>query len=280
MNIHMFTTGTVRITHSWQYGTGAFPLRLLRTLFDSRLTEPLPIWCFLIEHPEGLILIDTGIPHNANQPVWFPPHMRLVQRAAPFQIESPEEEIGTQLKSHGFDPHDVRWVVLTHLHQDHEGGLSHFPQAEFLVSRAEWQAASGWQGRMAGYLNRRWPQNFSPTLVDFTEPDMVFEGRYTLTQAGDVYLVPTSGHSVGHLSVIVEEAELSWLFAGDASYSEQLLLEDALDGVGQDAPAMRNTHRRIIAYTVQRPTVYLPTHEWDARQRLEKRQSLNAITMT
>ncbi len=278
MRIHMFTTGSVRITHKWQKSAGAFPVRLLSSLLDTRLTDPLPIWCFLIEHPEGLILIDTGIPHNANQPVWFPLHMRLIQRAAPFQIESRADEIDAQLKKHGFNPHDVRWVVLTHLHQDHEGGLHHFPQAEFVVARAEWQAASGWQGRMMGYLNTRWPRNFNPTLIDFKEPDAVFAGRYTLTQAGDVYLVPTPGHSGGHLSVILEDTDLSWFFAGDASYSEHLLLEDALDGVGQDAQSMRHSHHQIMTYAAQRPTVYLPSHEWAAKERLTTRQPLNTGT--
>lgn len=278
INIHAFTTGTVRITHSWLRGTGSYPLRLARTLSDPRLTEPLPIWCFLIEHPEGLILIDTGIPADANKPIRFPPHMRLTQRAAPFQISGAHQEIGAQLRAHGFSPDDVRWVVLTHLHQDHEGGLFHFPNAEFIVARAEWQAAAGLIGRMGGYLNTRWFKNFAPTLIDFNEDDAVFAGRHTLTQAGDVMLVPTPGHSKGHLSVIVQEDKNALLFAGDASYTQDLLLADALDGVSQDAPAARRSHQQILTFAAQQPTVYLPSHEWAAQGRLERREPLSLET--
>ncbi len=39
----------------------------------------LSIFCYVVEHPEGLILIDTGIPADANKPVWFPPWMRMVE---------------------------------------------------------------------------------------------------------------------------------------------------------------------------------------------------------
>jgi N-acyl homoserine lactone hydrolase len=53
----------------------------------------LPIYCYVIEHPEGLIIVDTGIPVTANAPILFPPWMPLVQWAARFRITA-EREIG------------------------------------------------------------------------------------------------------------------------------------------------------------------------------------------
>lgn len=276
MRVYAFTTGTVRVTQNWRHGKGAYPLRLIRTLTDPHLTDPLPIWCWLIKASDGLILIDTGIPLNANRPVWFPPHMRLAQRAAPFQITSAEEEIGHQLRANGFSPADVRTVVLTHLHQDHEGGLHHFPSAEFIVSRAEWDAARGFKGRMGGYLNQRWSKQFAPTLIDFDAPDAIFGGRHTLTDS--IHLVPTPGHSAGHLSVIVNEGDTSLFFAGDASYTQDLLLMGALDGVSPNARQVHQTHARILTYASRYPTIYLPSHEWEAKTRLQAREILNAQT--
>ena len=54
-------TGTVAITTKWREGVGHGRRRLVNTLLDSEWTEPLPIYAFAIEHPEGVILVDTGL---------------------------------------------------------------------------------------------------------------------------------------------------------------------------------------------------------------------------
>lgn len=276
MNVHAITTGTVRITKRWLRGNGPYAWRLLGALSDLRMTDALPIWCFVIEHPDGLIVIDTGIPHNANDRVWFPPFMPLVQRAAPFQIDGEPHEIGPQLMDRGLSPADVRTVILTHLHQDHEGGLHHFPSAAFWVSAAEWEAARGLKGRLGGYLNFRWPADFAPMCVRYDEPDPIFGGRQSVTAAGDVYVVPTPGHSAGHQSVVVDCSDHVLFFAGDASYSQSLLLADAVDGVGMNAAQERETHARILELARHKPLVYLPSHEWASKERL---QNLDILPM-
>ena len=80
-----------------------------------------------------------------------------------------EQEIGPQLRARGLSPADVRWVVLTHLHQDHDGGLHHFPQAEVIVARAKWQVAQGMRGRAGWHraaliLRRPTPLRFRSVL--------------------------------------------------------------------------------------------------------------------
>src|SRR6185369_2583576 len=132
--IHAITTGHVNITKAWTNGKGQGLGRLMNTLFDKEFTGWLPIWCFLVEHPEGLLVVDTGILSNANEPLYFPPYMPLLQRATKFQI-SREQELDCQIQALGYSTNDVRYVICTHLHQDHDGGLGFFPNAEFIVSR-------------------------------------------------------------------------------------------------------------------------------------------------
>ncbi len=271
MNVHLISTGHVKITQNWREGQTGGLGRLGNALLDRSFTGWLPIYCAVIEHPEGLIVVDTGIPADANKPIYFPPYIRLLQRAAPFQV-TPGDEIGPQMRQRGLDPADVRWVVLTHLHQDHDGGLKHFPNAEILISRQEWAAGQGWGGRMNGYQNWRW-SHLKPRLVDFTGGAYhTFDASERLT--ADIRLVPTPGHSAGHLSVFVEQADRALFVAGDASYSQALLLKDSVDGVGPDPAAQHDTHRRILEFVAQVPTIYLPSHDPDGETRLANGETL------
>lgn len=274
MKIHALEIGQVQITQTWRHGRGEGLARLFHTLFDKQFTDWLPIYAWLIEHPEGLILIDSGIPADANRRRWFPPTMPLIQRAARFKID-PGQEVGPQLLKLGYQPTDIRWVLMTHLHQDHDGGLASFPEAEILVSRSEWAAATGLKGRLNGYLNQRWPSWLKPRLIDF-EPDPrgIFAGYYPLTARGDCWLVPTPGHSPGHLSVLLNDAGLTYFFAGDAAYTEAALRTQTADGIGSDPAAQRETHRRILTYAAQHPTIFLPSHDPEAAGRLHRHQTV------
>jgi len=97
---------------------------------------------------------------------------------------------------------------------------------------------------------------------------------YSLTRAEDVLLVPTEGHTPGHLSVIVLEDDHALFLAGDTSYSQRLMLDEAVDGVAPDEQVSRQTLRRIHTYTQQVPTVYLPSHDPEARERLFQRRTV------
>lgn len=267
MKMHLISTGSVQITQNWVAGQGKGIKRLGNTLLDRRMSAWLPIYCMVIEHPDGLIVLDTGIATNANDRVWFPPTMILVQRAAKFRITR-DEEIDTQMHRRGLNPADVRTVILTHLHQDHEGGLHHFANAEFIVSRAEWEAAQGMSGRMGGYLNWRWPADFSPTLIDFTD------GAYANFAASqrihdNLVLVPTPGHSAGHLSVVIEHESEPIVFAGDVSYTKMALLDGTLDGISPDVKTAQRSMQHMQTFVEAQNAIYLPSHDPESEARLK-----------
>ncbi len=271
MRIHVIQTGTVAIKQAQQSRrpTGN---PILNILLDPNWTEPLPILAFVIEHPEGLIVVDTGETARVAEPGYFPrwhPYYRLGAR----EWVQPEEEIGPQMRTMGLDPNDVRWVLLTHLHTDHAGGLAHFPRAEHLVSRREYTNATGTMGLVRGYLPNRWPHWFNPTLIDMQpQPVAPFPSSYPVTQAGDVRFVPTPGHTAGHLSVLVTTPEVNYFLAGDASYTQALMLAEQVDGVAPDRLIARQSLERVRAFCQATPTVYLPSHDPDTSDRLANRQ--------
>ena len=280
MRIHAIQTGTVGIKECQRQGVGYGFRRRLNTLLDKTWTDPLPIYAWVIEHPEGIIVIDTGETARVAEPGYFPwwhPYFRLNVRT----WVHPEEEIGPQLQTLRIQPSDVRWLVLTHLHTDHAGGLHHFPNVEILVSRTEYQQATGMAGLIRGYLPNRWPTWFAPNLIDFMpKPFGSFSSSYSLTQAGDVILVPTMGHTAGHLSVIVTDGSESTFLAGDTSYTQQMLLDGVVDGVSESDEVTQKTIQTIQKYLHSVPTIYLPSHDPAAVTRLTNHTVVSIASTT
>ena len=104
-----------------------------------------------------------------------------------------------------------------------------------------------------------------------------FPASYPLTGAGDVLLVPTRGHTFGHLSVIVEQpGEPRLVLAGDASYRQDLMLDGVVDGVAADERAARETLGRLQQYVREQPTVYLPAHDPESNGRFSVKQIIPA----
>jgi N-acyl homoserine lactone hydrolase len=272
MKIHAIQTGSVRIKTAQVEGRGRGVRRRLGVFTDPNWTGWLPTYAWVIDHPEGAIVVDTGQgTHLLDTRKSLHPYMRW---EVAFRIQR-DEEIGPQLRALGIGPRDVKRVVLTHLHIDHDGGLAHFPQTEILVSRGELRTASGWMGRVRGYLPNRWPSWFDPVPLDLDRGTNAAFGPFAasrlLTATGDVVAVGTPGHTADHVSVVVEDQGLTYFLAGDASYTEGLMLAGRVDGVSADDDVAGATLRAIRHLAKDRPTIYLPTHDPESAARLASR---------
>ncbi len=267
MKIHAIQTGTVAIRPNQQHGKGKGYDRLFNTLTDRRWTESLPIYAWAIEHPEGVIVVDTGETARTSEPGYFTPwhpYFKHIRASV-----SSRQEIGPQLEALGILPNDVRWVVLTHLHTDHAGGLYHFPKSEIVIHRRAYQLAKGFTGQARGFLPQHFPAWLSPTLIDLAPRQWgPFPASLSLTRNEDVLIVPTSGHTEAHISVVLRDNGLTYFFAGDTSYTQQLMLDQQIDGVSLDPQSLRRTLQRIRRLAEQTPLVYLPSHDPESAKRL------------
>jgi glyoxylase-like metal-dependent hydrolase (beta-lactamase superfamily II) len=167
--------------------------------------------CLLVEHDDGLVLIDTGLGNKEN------PKFHEI-----YGVENNGTEGRTALedgiREAGFTPEDVRLVINTHLHFDHAGGntwrnpagevQATFPRARYVVQAGERAYAEHPNERTsASYF----PANWAPILA---------EDRFDLIM-GDREIVPgisvrlTPGHTPYHQSVLLQSGGETACFLGD-----------------------------------------------------------------
>lgn len=266
-------TGTVSIRpHHYCGEEGNGPMRRkIDMLFDKDWVEDLPIYCYLIEHPEGSFLVDTGDTaentHKDYLPAWHPffRHGVVVKVA-------PGEEVGDQLRARGINPAtDLSAVILTHMHHDHAGGLHHFPHTPIMVTRENFLLANSMKGRIFGCLPQHFPRWLRPELIEFGNGACgPFLQSHPVTRDKRILLVSTPGHMRGHLSVVVRAPDVTYVLAGDATYDQNFLLEELVDGVTYDVALSKATLRQIRALGEQEPTLLLPAHDLGVMERLER----------
>jgi len=272
MRIHAIQTGRVRIKQAQIEGRSRGLLRQLQPILSADWAGWTPVYAFAIEHPEGVIVVDTGAgAHLKSLPRWHP----YFQLSVRFDIE-PEQEIGPQLQSLGIGAHDVKTVVLTHFHIDHDGGLAHFPSSRIFADPDEIARTAGIAGAIRGYMPKRWPTWFDPEPIIWQAASYgPFTSFASIAKAGDVVAVPTPGHTPHHLSVIVRDGDELIFLAGDASYLESTMQRGVVDGVSPNEAQARATLASIHTLYAQNPTVYLPAHDPQTAQRLRERRSVD-----
>jgi N-acyl homoserine lactone hydrolase len=262
MRVHVIKTGRLVGNETVMRGEG------WSSVCRRRRGYEFPAHCFIVEHPEGHIAIDTGLTARARPTA----SQRLI--SAPSPLIEAGEEIGPQMRAAGLNSEDVRRVVLTHLDWDHAGGLEHFPNSEILVHRREHEFAQKLMGKWR-YQPKLWPSWFEPSLYDLDpEPYGPFPESKTLTKSGDVRLVAIPGHSIGQVAVIVQMGDVRLFFAADHALREDWFVEDYEAGRLLMLGALffpkfaAETSRRIHRFLEEAPTVLIPSHDADAPARL------------
>lgn len=175
--------------------------------------------CLLVETPEGLLLVDTGLGlQDVRQPGLLAAPFRALVR--PLLDEA--ETAVRQIERLGFRADDVRHIVLTHLDPDHAGGLPDFPRAQVHVLDAEHRLATQPPNFFARhrYAGHQWAHQ--PNWQIHAVRGERWEGfeavRLLEAVKANVLLVPLFGHTLGHCGVAVETPQGWILHAGDAYF--------------------------------------------------------------
>lgn len=195
-------------------------------LFDGQSDSPfghIVCHCLLIESDAGLILVDTGF---GTRDIAHPS-----RRLSPFfltlnNIQLREQETAiAQVRALGFDPADVRHIIVTHLDFDHAGGIEDFPNAAVHVTAREKEVAEARKGgAFVGsrrYRPQQWDEVSDWRLYPLGGGERWFGFDAVRDLDGlppDILLVPLAGHTWGHAGVAIREPGGWLLHAGDAYF--------------------------------------------------------------
>jgi glyoxylase-like metal-dependent hydrolase (beta-lactamase superfamily II) len=248
-------------------------------LFTSRRwTDPRPINVYVIEHREGLVLFDTGQDRaSVTDPDYFPGGLygRIYSRLAKFAIE-PAQTLSAGISRLGYSLGDIHTAVLSHLHQDHIGGLPVLGGSDIVIDRIEWESlhrplpeARGLMPNHIDLPGLRWKQVEPEGLAE--SAPRPFDRGYDLFGDGSLVLLRTPGHTPGSLSMLVRRpGQHPLLLVGDLTYDDRLLTAGQIPGVGDKRQMRASTHLVNELRAGLSGLVVLPAHDPGAGARLAR----------
>jgi glyoxylase-like metal-dependent hydrolase (beta-lactamase superfamily II) len=198
---------------------------------------PFPAGFACMEHPQlGVILFDTGYSSRFfTATKRFP--FSLYRKLTPVIYEDKQSAVN-QLDAMGIASKDVKFIVLSHFHADHLGGLRDFPHAQFIYLQAAYDAVKdrrGFRAVRAGYLSELLPNDFLARSLPINETlQITIPANFPFPRALDVFddgsliAVDVPGHAAGQIGLLVATEQMSYLLCADAVWSSRAYREHRL----------------------------------------------------
>lgn len=224
-----------------------------------------PVPFFLIQHPEGYVLYDTGMALEVARDK----HKHWGDVIAAYDPVMTEDQwVVNAIKKVGVKAEDIKYVVMSHLHLDHAGGIGHFPKAKYIVQREELNFAYVPDFYMKGAYIR----------ADFDKdvPWFILEGwrdnKFDLFGDGKLVIYFTPGHTPGHQSLLVNLKNSSMFLTGDSCYTLENLNEDVLPGLVAN-PTLTVQSIQTMRFLRDKGVVIITGHDPEAWKKFKQAPS-------
>lgn len=240
IKIHVLHCGSVRVDESLPFAAKTLnPISYTGIFRSNKHQIWLPVSAYLIEHPKGLILIDTGWHTDVRNGDGGKKHMGFMHWLINKAYLPEGEAIDEQLVQLGYKPSDIDILLLSHMHSDHVSGLKLVKDAKkIMVSDLEWQETID---RPCRYVANMWT-GVTIDKFSFSQTGIGPEGMsYDVFGDGTITMVYAPGHTMGLAATIIKNSNKFLLLTSDVGYAKKSWEHMILPGVQVDAKKVKTS---------------------------------------
>ena len=272
MKVHVLHTGEVRVSPYLPFGGDNCNL-----LKASGMTTPkedwiwLPVSVYLIEHPKGLILVDTGWHRDMSPEGVYDKAAQIKSLGSRvlYNVNQGQiplgEAVDEQLATMGIKPADLDYVLLTHLDCDHANGLRAVKDAKhIIVAQEELDCA-----RKNGFIRykKKWWEGVDLQTIEWNGTEGPAQKSFDLFGDGSIKMINIPGHCDGLCAVKItrEDGKYVLLFS-DGGYATKSWKEMITSGVSLDKEMQRKSLQWIRDQSMDANCIEsLATHDTDIK---------------
>ncbi|MFD1551035.1 MBL fold metallo-hydrolase [Putridiphycobacter roseus] len=264
-SLSIIETGYAQTREAFVYEGGS--------LFKKRRLSHVSI---LIQHPKGTFVFDTGLGSEIEGQ--FHDNFSFLDRQ--FFKFTKTSSLRETLTKNEFNPDDVDFIIPTHLHYDHAGGIEDFPKAEVWTTKAEYDHAFDEAASSSAFIKSQYDADFIQwKFMDFDSiPYEIFQESYDVFKDGTVVLVKLPGHTKGSIGMFVNlqsgkryffTGDLTWAVEAFSSLSEKHAVpRKKVDG---DREQVKETIVMMHHLMQEKPTLHIvPAHDYNAQKNIAR----------
>jgi N-acyl homoserine lactone hydrolase len=228
-------------------------------------TTDMSMSCFLIAHPKGNLIWDTGaVPDDS----WTPTGTMVTQHVTLPDGQTREADVDKTLRGQlaeiGYFPSDINYLALSHYHYDHTANANEFPGATWLVRQVERDAMFG--GKYSGSLQ---PSTFS--ALQKSKTIILGEDEYDVFGDGTVIIKSAPGHTQGHQVLYVKLAKTGGVvLSGDLYHYPAEKTLDRVPTFEFSQEQTRASRVAVDAFLKKTGSQLWIQHDFDGNGRLKK----------
>jgi len=242
VKIHILNTGKVKVSPFLPYGGNCGIIKASGLIVPRKRWLWLPVLSFLIEHPSGLILVDTGWHRDVCPNGVYDRHAQLKYLGnwllCHFHQANVRKKaaVSEQLAALGIQPSDLDYVILTHLDGDQANGLRAVRDAkQILVSKEEMKSTSSPRIINRIRYQKKWWDGISMTGLEWNGNQGPSGKSFDLFGDGSLLIINIPGHSDGQVAVKISNGDGKFvLLCADGAYSDRSWNEMLCSGIASN----------------------------------------------